>query len=199
MKTLNYPIGANLPRVAMALLLGVLAVHHAIAGPDDEAKREMLAKHQTVAQFTGVKEYKCRGLTALCPDRCGHSGDMATFRILKYLAYEKPGKYGEPQEKQYQFLVQDNMKNLKVSPALKADVEALKVDDYVLLDWQHDYVTTQGGSKYPVRTVLQLKRITREEADKLTGGLDKLPQEESNGPKKTTANPANPAPEAGKR
>jgi len=41
-----------------------------------------------------------------------------------------------------------------------------------LLDWQHDYVT-KAGSQLPERIVQQLKRISREEADTLTGGLEK--------------------------
>jgi hypothetical protein len=50
----------------------------------------------------------------------------------------------------------------------------LKPGDYVLLDWQHDYVTIDGSSG-PERVLNKLQKITREEADKLTGGLDKLP------------------------
>jgi hypothetical protein len=144
-----------------------------------EDKREMLSKHQTVAQFTGISYHQCRGLTSLCPDKCGESGDLASFHILKYLAYEKPGQYGDEQQKDYQFLVQDNMKKRKVSPELKAKIDGLQPNAYVLLDWQHDYVT-KGGSKFPERIVIQLKPISREEAAKAVGGADKLPKPETN-------------------
>src|SRR5262245_35717606 len=185
MKTLNLSSRLNLPLPRLALVralaivlpLGTAGLNLASAQPNSDTaeKRKLLSKHQTVAQFAGISEHKCLGRTSLCPDKCGHSGDMATFRILKYLAYEKPGQYGDEQQKRYQFLVQDNMKNLKVSTEVKAAIDGLKPDDYVLLDWQHDYVS-KAGANYPERTVLQLKRITREEADRLTGGLGKSPE-----------------------
>ena len=169
------PSFLNLPRVALALLLGVTAVNVSAADTSAADKRKMLSKHETVAQFVGVTYHKCLGRTSACPDKCGSSGDMATFRILKYLAYEKPDQYGDKQQKQFQFLVADNLKNVKVSAEVKATIDSLKPDDYVRLDWQHDYVT-KGGSSSPERTVTQLKCITCEEADQLTGGLDNLPK-----------------------
>lgn len=49
---------------------------------------------------------KCRFLTSLCPDKCDHARDFAVFRIVKYLDYRKPGKYGD--EKQEQLMVDVN-------------------------------------------------------------------------------------------
>lgn len=172
------PSFLNLPRMALALLLSVTAVNVTAADRNSGDGRKMLSKHETVAQFVGVSYHKCLGRTSACPDKCGSSGDLATFRILKYLAYEKPGQYGDKQQKEYQFLVQDNLKNLKVATEVKAVIDSLKPDDYVRLDWQHDYVT-KGGSSSPERTVTQIKRITREEADQLMGGLEKLPKAEA--------------------
>lgn len=163
------------------MLVSSLAAPISFAAEQGADSREMLSKHETVAQFEGVAYHRCMGMTSLCPDKCGSSGDMATFRILKYIAYKKPGEYGDPEQKSYQFLVQDNMKNVKVPADIKAAVESLKQGDYVRLDWQHDYVTKEG-SKYPERIVQAIKPLTREEADKLTGGLDKLPKEESKTP-----------------
>lgn len=171
----------------LILASGLTVLRTSAAEQAASTQREMLSKHETVAQFEGVAYHRCLGMTSLCPDQCGSSGDMATFRILKYIAYAKPGEYGDPQQTSYQFLVQDNMKNAKVSAAIKAAVESLKKGDYVRLDWQHDYVT-QDGSKFPERTVIAMKSLTREEADKLTGGLDKLPKTESTNP------PAGPRP-----
>jgi hypothetical protein len=62
--------------------------------------------------------------------------------------------------------MQDNMGKVKVPTNIKTAVESLQKGDYVLLDWQHDYVT-KGGATFPERTVIQLKRITCDEADKL--------------------------------
>jgi hypothetical protein len=60
------------------------------------AKVETLARHETVAEFRGMNYHLCLGLTTLCPDRCGDSGTLATFRIVNYLNYEKLGEYGDP-------------------------------------------------------------------------------------------------------
>ena len=94
MKSSN-PNWLPLDRCALLLAISLLCasvIATASAAEPKESKREMLAKHQTVAQFQGVEYQQCRGLTSLCPDQCGGSGDFASFRILKYLAYEKPGK-----------------------------------------------------------------------------------------------------------
>jgi hypothetical protein len=138
-----------------------------IAADSKDTKRELLSKHETVAQFENVQYQQCRGMTALCPDRCGNSGDFATFKVVKYLKYEKPGQYGDPKQDQFIFQVEDNMKSQKVSAEIAKTVKGLKKGDFVLLDWQHDYVTKDGASS-PERPIVKLKSITREEADKLT-------------------------------
>ena len=134
----------------------------------------MLSKHQTVARFEGVSFHRCMGLTSMCPDDCGSSGDYAQFEILKYLAYEKPGEYGDPEQKEFQFQVQDNRKNPKAPEEMRKAVAGLEKGDFVLLDWQHDYVTKQGSSS-PERVCAKLQKITREEAGRLMGGVDKIP------------------------
>lgn len=144
-------------------LLGLGAGTH--AAPPRKSGRELLSAHETVAQFTGVAFHQCRGLTALCPDKCGSSGDVATFKILGYLLYKKTGEYGDPMQESFMFQIEDNMKNLKVTPELRATVAALKKDDYVLLSWNHDYVTKDGSSS-PDRPVTKVSKITKEEAEK---------------------------------
>ncbi len=158
-----------LTAIVCGLLNADLALNAVAAETPVKDKTEMLAKHHTVAQFTGITPHRCMGRTSLCPDKCGSSGDMASFDIVKYLAYEKPGKYGDAQAKKYQFLVQDNLGNLKVSAETKVAVDALKPGDYVVLDWQHNYVT-KNRSSFPERVITQLKKVTKEEADKLEPG-----------------------------
>ena len=162
-KSWNLPVAA-LGGLAVAALLA-LTVHAADTAPAG-SKRELLSSHQTVAQFEGITEHKCLGKTSQCPDRCGSSGDLATFKIVKYLAYEKPGQYGDAKQTKFSFLVQDNMKNVKVPAAIKEAVESLKPGDYVRLNWRHDYVTG-GGSSSPERPIESIKQISKEEADKL--------------------------------
>lgn len=145
-------------------LLGFSAGSH--AAPPRKNGRELLAEHHTVAQFTGVAFQKCHGLTSLCPDKCGSSGDFASFKILGYVLYKKTGEYGDPMQESFMFQIEDNMKNAKVTPELRAAVAALKKDDYVLLSWNHDYVTKDGSSS-PERPVTKVSKITKEEAEKL--------------------------------
>ena len=104
-------------------------------------------------------------MTALCPDRCGESGTLATFEIVKYMAYEKPGEYGDPKQEQFMVLIEDNRKNLKVPAAIRDAIVALKPGDLVRLQWNHDYVT-QDGSKFPERPVIR----SRHEKEKATEG-----------------------------
>ncbi|MCX6880705.1 MAG: hypothetical protein NTW21_43900 [Verrucomicrobia bacterium] len=157
-----------------AVLLGTARSVPAADSPATETHRKLLSRHETVAQFEGVTEHKCPGATKSCPDRCGNSGDMATFKIIKYTAYENPGD-GDPRQTKFQFLVQDNMKNLKVPAEIKRAVESLKVGDYVVLNWRHDYVT-YVRSKSPERPIQLLKPITKEEADKLPAALEAPPK-----------------------
>jgi hypothetical protein len=127
-------------------------------------KRELLSSHDTVAKFTGISDYKCRGLTALCPDQCGHSGRMATFEIVKYLGYEKPGQYGDEKQKTFSVLIEDNMKNAKVPDAILKAIDSLKPGTTVHLKWNHDYVT-RDGSKSPERRIVGIEPMTPEQVE----------------------------------
>ena len=97
--------------ICTVLLLGG-AFLSGCAGPaatDTVAEeRETLAVHETRAEFLGVEDHVCRGLTALCPDRCGHSGSLARFRVIEYINFESFSEYGKKQER-FQFLIKDNM------------------------------------------------------------------------------------------
>lgn len=133
------------------------------AAPAPAQQRELLSSHDTVARFAGLKEHRCRGLTSLCPDRCGESGKLATFDIVRYLDYRKPGEYGDPKQAQFLVLVEDNMGNAKVPAAILDAVHALKPGDLVRLQWNHDYVT-QEGAKFPERPIRALSALTKEKA-----------------------------------
>lgn len=127
-------------------------------GEQGAAKVETLARHETVAEFRGTSYHRCMGLTSLCPDQCGESGTLATFRIVNYVIYEKLGEYGDPKCDEFAFLVEDTMKRPKVPADIRAAVHSLKQGDMVLLSWKHDYVTSQGGSA-PERPLTRLEKI----------------------------------------
>ena len=123
-----------------------------------EDKRDLLSSHDTEARFTGLTDHQCMGRTSNCPDRCGDSGKLATFTIVKYLAYEKPGEYGDPKQEQFRVLIEDNLKNPKVPVAIRDAILALKPGDLVHLKWNHDYVT-KDGSKFPERPITEISVI----------------------------------------
>ncbi|MCU0979628.1 MAG: hypothetical protein MUF25_10740 [Pirellulaceae bacterium] len=126
----------------------------------------MLAKHETLAVFEGVNYRLCMGLTSRCPKECGDSGEFASFGVKKYLQYEKPGQYGDPEQKTFLVQVSDYDKKPKGDPKILETVKSLKKGDYVLLAWHHDYVTKQGAS-YPERPIVKLEKIGKAKAEKL--------------------------------
>jgi hypothetical protein len=158
--TMTKPVQTLLALIALAIAPSITAAEPATQ-PDD---RQMLSRHDTVAEFDGTRQHTCQGLTARCPDKCGHSGTLAVFTIRQYLKYEKPGEYGDPQQKEFMVMVKDNMGHAKIPQAMADKIGSLQKGDLVRLVWQHDYVT-QGGSKFPERTITTLEKITPQEPD----------------------------------
>ena len=141
------------------------AVEKKLVPKDAEESREHLSTHETIARFAGLTEHVCLGRTSLCPDRCGDSGQVATFTIVKYLRYEKTGQYGDPKQEKFVVLIEDTMKNPKVPAAIRDAILALKPGDLVDLQWHHDYVT-RNRSKFPERPISKITRLSKEQAEK---------------------------------
>ena len=121
------------------------------------SKVDVLSTHQTISRLKDVKFHTCRGMTALCPDRCGDSGEFASFEILEYKNYAKNGEYGDGKQSEFRVQLTDfNKKPLKNSVAKY--VSKLEVGDRVELDWNHLYVD-QNGSKFPVREVVRIIKL----------------------------------------
>ncbi|MEI6218207.1 MAG: hypothetical protein WCP86_04855 [bacterium] len=127
-------------------------------GAVGETNTVTLARHATVAEFEGCSCHQCLGMTSLCPDKCGQSGTVAAFKVIRYITYEKLGEYGDPKCEQFMFMVEDNMKNPRVPTAIRNAVNSLKKGDRVLLSWNHDYVTVDGSSA-PDRPITRLERL----------------------------------------
>ena len=128
--------------------------------------RELLARHETLARLENIKFERCRGLTALCPDRCGQSGEFAHFRIVKYLKYEKTGEYGDPKRETFRVQISDFHRQPKGDPGRRETIIKLKEGDYVRLNWRHEYVRKEGAS-FPERPVTQLKRVDPKQAERM--------------------------------
>ena len=102
----------------------------------------------------------------MCPERCGSSGEFASFAIKKYLKYEKLGQYGDPEQQSFSIQVSDFHKQPLGEPKTLETVKGLKKGDYVLLSWHHDYVTKQGTSS-PERPLVKLEKLDPEKAAEL--------------------------------
>jgi hypothetical protein len=151
----------------MRILFFLTALLLPLHAEDPEApkvERKLLSSHTTLAVFEGVKFQACRHRTSLCPDKCGHAGKVATFKITKYLDYKKPGKYGDAKGKTFRTMIVDQLDNTKVPEKTLALINSLEKGDAVELSWNHDYVT-ENGSSYPVRTITKLTKV-KEEAPK---------------------------------
>ncbi len=83
---------------------------------------------------------------------------VASFKIAEYLNYQKSGEYGDPKSDTFVFMIEDNMKRLKVTPAIRDTMKSLKKGDRVFLSWNHNYVTVDGSS-WPERPITKLERI----------------------------------------
>lgn len=137
------------PILALALALALVSP---LASAAD--KVEVLSSHRTKAVYEGVRHLPCRHRTSLCPDRCGHARDVAVFRVTEYVAYEKPGQYGDA--KATEFLLPLSQGE-EVSAEVLALAKGLSKGDAVRLEWLHEYVA-KDGSKYPRRRVTLLAR-----------------------------------------
>ena len=73
--------------------------------PNPPEKRELLSKHDTVAEFVKTEDSPCRFKTSLCPDQCDHGGKVAVFKIIRYLDYQKPGQYGDAKADTFTFFI----------------------------------------------------------------------------------------------
>lgn len=125
---------------------------------------ELLSRHDVVAEFAGTREHVCLGRTALCPDRCGDSGTLAVFRVLRYESYEKPGEYGDPQTGEFVFMLKSTAGTSDVSDEIARAVGRLSPGNKVRLVWEHVYVTDENGSQFPERPVVRLEKISGEDA-----------------------------------
>eukprot|EP01104_Vermistella_antarctica_P013798 TRINITY_DN4242_c0_g1_i1.p1 TRINITY_DN4242_c0_g1~~TRINITY_DN4242_c0_g1_i1.p1 ORF type:complete len:128 (+),score=21.79 TRINITY_DN4242_c0_g1_i1:93-476(+) len=123
---------------------------------EPEAERNLLAKHETKATFEGVIERPCMHMTSLCPDRCSHTKKRAQFSIDEYTNYESHSQYGQ---KTKAFAVALDGSEAEKDGKVLSTIESLSNGDKVALHWNHDYITTTGGSKYPQRPVTLLNKL----------------------------------------
>lgn len=140
------------------LIIAVLLLP--LQAEDQPAKevRKLLSSHSTLAEFTGITFQPCRHRTAQCPNQCTHAGKVASFKVIKYIDYKKPGKYGDGKGTSFCTMVENQLGNAKIPAATLIIINSLKKGDTVRLSWNHDYVT-RNRSSFPERTIIKLSKV----------------------------------------
>lgn len=124
---------------------------------------EVLSSHDVEATYSGTQERQCMFRTSLCPHACNHANKWAVFTVDAYLAYDKPGKYGDEQQKQFALQLRPAETRVDHAPGTHELVASLAPGDRVRLSWLHEYVSeldAEGrGAKYPIRRVTAISRM----------------------------------------
>jgi len=147
------------------ILIGIIATACNTAPKEDTNTEQNNAKpftstHVFVAEFEGIEFHTCMGMTALCPDQCGHSGNMAKFKIIEYKELNINGLAGTEKLDTYEVLISDYHKN-DLNKDYVADIKSLQVGDEVTIHIDFVYDTT----KTTVETVENIINITKNIAD----------------------------------
>ncbi len=118
---------------------------------------DTLATNSTIAVFEGISKRPCMFRTALCPDRCGHSKEVARFKIVEYLDYTKPGEYGDEKQEYFYANININSEEDRQKKEFIDFIKGLKEGDKVKLNWDHIYVDN-NGSRYPERPIRSITK-----------------------------------------
>lgn len=121
-----------------------------------QPKVDVLAIHETVCEFTGVKHQPCMFRTALCPDRCGHARDTAIFKVLEYTNYEKKGEYGDDKQQTIYIDTKNNVFGQK--PEILETLKHLEVGKKYRVVYHHLYVD-DGEVAGPERPTIEITPI----------------------------------------
>eukprot|EP00928_Gymnodinium_smaydae_P026304 TRINITY_DN20703_c0_g2_i1.p1 TRINITY_DN20703_c0_g2~~TRINITY_DN20703_c0_g2_i1.p1 ORF type:complete len:389 (+),score=80.30 TRINITY_DN20703_c0_g2_i1:39-1205(+) len=117
---------------------------------------EVLSKHMAKAKYVGLQEGR-ESMMRCWPPRQNQS--WASFQIVEYISYEKPGKYGDAKlepDDEFRFLPESQCEDIQ-------DIfSSLKPGQDVVIAWEHTYVTKTDGThtqKAPERQVIKLQVV----------------------------------------
>ena len=119
-------------------------------------KKPFTSTHIFTATFEDIKFHTCMGRTAGCPDQCGSSGNMATFKVKEYKDFIVNGQGGTEKLTKYSVLISDFYKK-DLKTAYVNEIKNLKKGDEVIIHIEYVYNTT----KSTVRTIENLIGITK--------------------------------------
>ena len=131
-------------------------------------QNEHYATFLTLATFEGISYKECLGLTSLCPNECGHSGNMASFNIDQYLAFGKFNEFGDGKDGRFLVLLDNGDGTTPlVDQIVYNTMRALNRDEKVLLSWNHIYTIKQSGEftmQFPDRPINFILPLTDAQA-----------------------------------
>ena len=120
---------------------------------------EILSSHKTIAVYDGIEHIPCRFRTSLCPDRCNHAKDVATFTIHEYLQYNMYGQYGDEKQSIFYADLNPNAEENAQPEEIIRIIKSLKPGQKVNLEWDHIYVQNHNGASYPERIIKALSIV----------------------------------------
>jgi len=123
---------------------------------------DVLARLRARVAYAGVQRRRCMHMTSLCPDRCNHARAWALFTVVEWLAYEKPGQYGDDKAPTFAVQLEPAEAGVEHAPGFMDAVAGLAEGDALEIEWLHEYVTTTweggGSGKAPSRRVVAWAR-----------------------------------------
>ena len=124
----------------------------------DNFPYDTLATNSTISVFEGIIKQPCMFRTALCPDKCNHSKEIAKFKIIEYLEYTKPSEYGDDKQDFFYADINSNAEENKQKKEFIDFIKTLKEGDKIKLNWDHIYINN-NGSRYPERLIRFISKI----------------------------------------
>lgn len=124
---------------------------------DEKLKKPFTSTHIFVAQFEGINYRICNGMTTLCPDKCGNSGEIATFRVIDYKYFMVNGEGGTQKLENYQVFISDYHRNDLDMPFV-SKIRNLNEGDFVTIHLEYVYDTTLQNI-YTVENLISLENI----------------------------------------
>ena len=119
-------------------------------------KKPYTSSHVFTAKFEGITFHRCMGRTALCPEECGQSGNMASFKVINYQDLVVNGEAGREKLEHYQVLI-SNFHKIDIDKSYVSDIKNLQNGDEVTIYLEYVYDTTLPT----VQTVENIVRITK--------------------------------------
>lgn len=141
--------------ILLTVVIGMMVV--ACTGTKAPEAKPFTSTHVFTAVFQGSHFHTCMGLTSLCPDECGSSGEMADFYVKEYKHFIVNGKSGTKKIETYHVLITDYYKTELDKPYV-ADIKRLEKGDLVRIHVEYVYDTTLDVVQ-PVENLISIKKI----------------------------------------